>query len=127
MDFVAATDNRNVTPQTYGAWHLILGHLDFEQVRQATLLACQDENIKWVEPKHILSKVSKLISDAEADQRRNRALTYEESNRGTPMPKCAHGKGLLYCAECCHAEAVKEGLVPDEPYQKRKTLATLLR
>ncbi len=127
VDFVAAADNRNVTPQTYGAWHLILGHLEFEQVRQATLLACQDENIKWVEPKHILGKVSKLISDTQADQRRNRALTYEDNNRGVPMPKCVHGKGLLYCGECCHNAAVKDGLIADTPYTPRKNLATLLR
>jgi len=127
VDFVAAADNRNVTPQTYGAWHLILGHLDFEQVRQAALLACKDENIKWVEPKHILGKVSKLISDAEAEQRKQRALTFDDNKKGSPMPKCVHGLGLLYCKPCCHQEAVSAGLIADKPYEPRKNLATLLR
>lgn len=127
VDFVAASDNRNVTPQTYGAWHLLLGHLEFEITREATLLALKDEAIRWVEPKHILGKVAKLISDSEADQRRQRALTYEDNNRGVPMPKCEHGKGLLYCGECCHSSAINDGLIEDKPYQPRKTLANLLR
>lgn len=127
VDFVAASDNRNVTPQTYGAWHLLLGHLDFEMTREATVLALKDEAIRWVEPKHILGKVAKLISDSEADQRRQRALTYEDNNKGVPMPKCEHGNGLLYCGECCHQMAIKDGLIPNTPYTKRKDLATLLR
>lgn len=127
LDFIAAADGRNLTEQTYGAWHIVLGHLSFEHARQAAVMALQDEAIKWVEPKHILGKVSKLISDSEADQRRNRALTFEDNKVGTPMPKCVHGKGLLYCGECCHNAAVKDGLIADTPYTPRKNLATLLR
>lgn len=127
VDFVAASDNRNLTPQTYGAWHLLLNHLDFEITREATVLALKDEAIRWVEPKHILGKVSKLISDSEADQRRQRALAYEDKKVGVAMPKCSHGLGLLYCPECCHQAAIDAGEIPDKPYKKRETLASLLR
>jgi hypothetical protein len=127
VDFVAASDNRNVTPQTYGAWHLLLSHLDFEMTREATILALKDEAIRWVEPKHILSKVAKIIANAEAEQRKQRALTYEDNRKGVPMPKCVHGLGLLYCKPCCHQEAINAGLVANKPYEPRKNLATLLR
>lgn len=120
VDFIAATDGRNVTEQTYGAWHIVLEKVDFEKARQAAVDAMRDESIRWVEPKHILAKVSKMISEAEADVRRNRALTYEESNRGTPMPKCKHDVGLLYCDECCHQSAIDSGLISNKPFKKKR-------
>lgn len=120
VDFIAATDGRNVTEQTYGAWHIVLGNLSFEQAREAAVIALQDEAIRWVEPKHILGKVSKLISDSEAEQRRERALTYEDKREGTPMPKCKHDLGILYCAECCHQAAIDAGLIENKPFKKKR-------
>jgi hypothetical protein len=120
LDFIAAADGRNITEQTYGAWHIVLGHLSFEQARTAAVLALQDQDIRWVEPKHVLAKVSKLISDSEADQRRNRALTYEDNKRGMPMPNCKHDLGLLYCNECCHQAAIDAGLIENKPFQKKR-------
>jgi hypothetical protein len=120
VDFIAATDGRNVTEQTYGAWHIVLGNLSFEQAREAAVIALQDEAIRWVEPKHILGKVSKMISDSEAEQRRERALTFEDKDRGTPMPKCRHDLGILYCAECCHQAAIDAGLIENKPFKKKR-------
>lgn len=120
VDFISATDGRNVTEQTYGAWHIILNEQDFEQTRIATVLATRDESIRWVEPKHILAKIAKLKADADAEQRRERALTYEDKREGTPMPKCQHSKGLLYCDPCSHQAAIDAGLIENKPFQKKR-------
>lgn len=122
LDFIAAADGRNVTEQTYGAWHLVIGHLSFEQARQAALMALQDDAIRWTEPKHILAKVAKLISDSEAEKRRERALTASEEPKGAEMPVCQHGKGLLYCDPCCHDAAYAAGLVKNKHYIVRQNV-----
>ena len=119
VDFIAAADSRNVTPQTYGAWHLVIGHLDFETARQAAVMALQDEAIRWTEPKHILGKAGRLLEVAEQDKRRQLALTREEPEQGAEMPLCVHGKGLLYCDPCCHEQAIIAGLISPRTYSKK--------
>lgn len=122
LDFIAASDNRNVSEQTYGAWHLLLGHLSFGMTREATMMALKDPDIRWVEPKHILTKVSKIIDTEQANIRREAALAPKIEHKGSDMPKCKHDKGLLYCDPCCHDAAVKAKLIPDTPYQKKTSL-----
>jgi len=122
LDFIAAADGRNVTEQTYGAWHLVIGHLSFEQARQAALMALQDDAIRWTEPKHILAKVARLVELAKADERRERALTVSEDPKGDPMPVCEHGKGLLYCDPCCHQAAIRAGLIENKPYKVKQNV-----
>jgi hypothetical protein len=119
LDFIAAADGRNVTEQTYGAWHLVIGHLAFEQTRQAALMALQDTEIRWVEPKHILAKVAKLIQIQEADQRRIAALNATPEPKGAPMPVCKHGIGLLKCEPCCHQAAIDANLIPNRPMRNK--------
>lgn len=119
VDFIAAADSRNVTPQTYGAWHLVIGHLSFETAREAAVMALQDEAIRWTEPKHILGKAGRLLEVAEQDKRRQLALTREEPATGADMPLCVHGKGLLYCDPCCHEQAIIQGLISPRTYSKK--------
>ena len=122
LDFIAAADGRNVTEQTYGAWHFVIGHLSFEQARQAALMALQDDAIRWTEPKHILAKVARLVDLAKADERRERALTASEEPKGEAMPVCEHGKGLLYCDPCCHQAAYRAGLVKNKEFKVKQKL-----
>ena len=119
LDFISASDNRNVPEQTYGAWHILLSHLSFSMTREATVMALKDPDIRWVEPKHILAKVSKIIDTEQANIRREAALAPKIESKGSPMPNCKHGKGLLYCDPCCHERAVKAGLIEDTPYRKK--------
>jgi len=119
VDFISAADSRNVTEQTYGAWHLVIGHLTFEIARQAAVMALQDEAIRWTEPKHILGKAGRLLEVAEQDKRRQLALTREEPATGAEMPTCVHGKGLLYCDPCCHEQAIIQGLISPRTYSKK--------
>jgi hypothetical protein len=122
LDFIAASDNRNVSEQTYGAWHLLLENLSFSMCREAAVMALKDPEIRWVEPKHILAKVSKIIDTEQANIRREAALAPKVESKGAPMPVCKHNKGLLYCDPCCHDAAVKKGLIPDTPYKKKISL-----
>lgn len=119
VDFVAAADGRTVTDQTYGAWHIVIGHLLFETARQAAVMALQDETIRWTEPKHILSKAGRLLEVAEQDKRRQLALTHEEAPTGAQMPVCVHGLGLLYCGPCCHEAAIVAELISPRVYKKK--------
>ena len=121
VDFIAAADSRTVTPQTYGAWHLVLGHLEFGLAREAAVMALKDESIRWTEPKHILGKVARIMEIAEQGNRRAVALAEKPVSLGSPMPVCEHGKGLLYCEPCCHREAVRAGLIPNEPMKAKIT------
>ena len=119
VDFVAAADGRTVTDQTYGAWHIVIGHLNFELARQSAVMALQDEAIRWTEPKHILSKAGRLLEVAEQDKRRQLALTREEPSTGAEMPLCVHGVGMLYCGPCCHEQAIIQGLISPRTYSKK--------
>lgn len=126
VDFVYATKSQEATEKTYGAWHLVIANLNFEIAREAALMALRDEDIKIVEPKHILGKASRLKELAEIEIRKQSAIEAEPAKvTGVPMPKCKHDKGLLHCDPCCHDEAVKQGLKTGE-FKPRKTLEQLL-
>jgi len=119
VDFVAAADGRTVTDQTYGAWHIVIGHLTFEVARQAAVMALQDEAIRWTEPKHLLGKAGRLLEVEAQDKRRQLALTREEPAMGAEMPVCIHGLGLLYCGPCCHEAAIVAELISPRVYKKK--------
>lgn len=125
VDFISAAKNQTPTEKTYGAWHLLIAELDFEKAREATILALKDPSITFLEPKHILGKVSELKEAHELKLRQERAIEHKSETKGVPMPKCKHDIGLLYCDPCCHDEAVKQGLKTG-PYKPRKTLEQLL-
>jgi hypothetical protein len=102
VNLVAAADGRNVNEQTYGAWMLVLGHMDFGLAKEATLAALKDESIRWTEPKHILAKAGKVLDVREQDKRRERALTEHEVKKGAPVPVCLdHGLSIVACDVCC--------------------------
>jgi hypothetical protein len=126
VDFISATKNTTPTEKTYGAWHLLMADLDFEQARNATVLALKDPAITFLEPKHILAKVEKLKEDEELKIRQARALEETKEVVGAPMPKCKHNKGIIFCDPCCHESAVKSGLIPNTPFVPKKKLARLL-
>jgi hypothetical protein len=101
VDLVAASDNRNVTEQTYGAWKLVIGHLDFGLARQATLDALADETIRFIEPKHILGKVSAIREKNKTDERREKALNYTPMTELKGAPICRdHDLSIMKCREC---------------------------
>jgi len=121
VDFVAATKGTEPTEKTYLAWHMVLEGLGFEQARQAALRVLQDPSINFIEPKHILAKASVLVEEAKTEERRQRAMQELEPVQSTPMPKCKHDKGLLYCDPCCHEAAIEAGLIEPRPYTGKKT------
>ena len=101
VDLIAAADGRNVSEQTYGAWFLVLGHLDFRLARDAALEAMRDDTIRWVEPKHVLAKVGKIRDRRDADMRRDRALSEKKHEEFAPVPICVdHGLSINKCEAC---------------------------
>lgn len=102
VDLVAAADGRNVSEQTYGAWFLVLGHLGIGLAREGALEALKDESIRWVEPKHILGKVSKILDRQELAKRKERALSGDVEKQGAPVPICIdHNLSIMQCDPCC--------------------------
>jgi hypothetical protein len=119
VEFVYATKGTEPTERTFAAWHLVIGNLSFDTARQSAIMAMQDEAITYLEPKHLLAKATKMKEAAEAEQRKQKAIAFQASEKGAEMPLCAHGKGLLYCDPCCHQSAIKAGLVENKPYKQK--------
>ena len=106
LDLVAAADGRNITEQTYAAWFMVIGHLDFPLAKEAALEAMADDTIRWIEPKDILAKVRKIRERRETDKRRNHALEGSKDVHGVPAPICiAHNKSIMTCMPCCDKAA----------------------
>lgn len=126
LQYIANFDGRKLTPERTEAWHDVLGYLEYEQAKEAVIMTTRDESIKWIEPRHIISKIQAMKEQSELAERQKAAQEYESTKVvGVPMPKCKHDIGLLYCDPCCHDEAVKQGLKTG-PYKPRKTLEQLL-
>jgi hypothetical protein len=119
LHYLAIVDNRNVSDSAAEVWHEIIGHLDFETAKEASLLARQDPAISWIEPRHILAKARQVKETQLTNQRRETAQTLPSEKPGQPMPKCKHGRGLLYCGPCCHQIAVDAGTIPNRPYRAK--------
>lgn len=100
VNLVSASDGRNKDPQLYGAWFLVIGHLDFDLAKEATLEAMRDDTIRWVEPKHVLGKVSRIRDRHDANLRREQALLGSVPVVYSPPPVCVHGLSLLKCKPC---------------------------
>jgi hypothetical protein len=101
VDLIAAADGRNVNEQTYGAWFLVIGHLDARLAREAALEAMRDDTLRWVEPKHVLGKVNKIRERIEVEKRRLQALEPIGQKKSDPAPICVdHGISLMRCQPC---------------------------
>jgi hypothetical protein len=69
LTVLAAVDNREVTEFTIGAWHEVIGHLDYSIARAAVIAARQNTTISYVEPRHVLAHAETLHSQRERQQR----------------------------------------------------------
>jgi hypothetical protein len=103
VNLIVAADGRTPTEQMYGAWTLTIGHLTFDLAREAAIEAMRDEKIRYVEPKHVLSKVNRIREVLEQNRRREMALEEKVVTEGKPVPICRdHGKGVIHCKPCAH-------------------------
>ena len=66
---IALIDNRKLDESVAMAWHAVIGHMKYEVAQQALILARQDANIGYLEPKHIVQW------GREASHRLNRTTT----------------------------------------------------
>lgn len=111
MDYLSAIDNRQITAEKLQVWFDLVGYLDFNDAKAAVIEAQREESISYVEPKHVIAYAQKIKDRRKTDENRERALNIEPTKEGSPMPKCAHGKGLLLCDPCCRNAAIQAGLI----------------
>ena len=97
---IALIDNRKLDESVAMAWHAVIGHMKYEVAQQALILARQDSNIGYLEPKHIVQW------GREASHRLNRNSYEEPTNDMIPEPLCrSHSKKITECKACCRALA----------------------
>lgn len=109
MEYLAAIDNRQLSPEKLQVWFDLIGYLDFAEAKSAVIEAQRDESISYVEAKHVIAFAMRIKERRKAEQAR--ATTHTEERKWTPQPKCAHGIGLLTCDPCCRNAAIQAGLI----------------
>lgn len=102
LEYAQNFDNRKITDGMVVAWGEVLAGIPFEIARESVVKAFQADDVKWLEPKHVLRYARPAMdrakalaqSEAEAEEsRRNKA-------ESTPPPLCGHGKRLVDCGPC---------------------------
>jgi hypothetical protein len=111
MEYLSAIDNRQLTPERLQVWFDLIGYLEFDLAKEATILANREASITYLEPKHIIAFAGKIKDRRKTEENREKSLNYSEERKSSPMPKCAHGKGLLLCDPCCKNAAIQAGLI----------------
>lgn len=112
LDYLSAIDGRQVTAEKVKAWNDVIGYLDYETAKESAVMAYRQDSINFVEPKHIIAMSYKIKEAKRIEENRQKAIQPEmEEFKGSPMPKCVHGKGLLFCDPCCRNAAIQAGLI----------------
>lgn len=101
LEYAQNFDNRKITDGMVDAWQEVLGGLSFEVARAAVVEAFKSEDVKWLEPKHVYRYARPLIERQRVIEDRVKTIAEMQSASSSPMPKCQHGVGLLYCVPCC--------------------------
>lgn len=103
LEYAQNFDNRKITDGMLAAWAEVLSAVPFEIARESVVKAFQAEDVKWLEPKHVLRYArpamdrAKALAESEAEQR----ASEQAKKESTPPPKCGHGLRLVDCGPCC--------------------------
>ena len=111
IEFLSLVDGRKITTDKIMAWHELIGFLDYPVAKQAVIEAQRDTTIQYIEPKHILGKAKAIKESQRALQAREEQFKEKPVLNGSRMPKCQHGKGILFCDPCCKVAAQQAGLI----------------
>jgi hypothetical protein len=111
LDYLSAIDGRIVTAEKVKAWNDVIGYLDFQTAKESAVMAYRQDNIQFVEPKHIIAFSLKIKEQRKTEENRQRAITEFQEQKPNPMPICHHNKGILYCDPCCRNAAIQAGLI----------------
>lgn len=111
LDYLSAIDGRMVTAEKVKAWQEVIGYLDYDLAKQGVVMAIRQENINYVEPKHIIAMTQRVKEQRKIEESKLLAQEPKPVKWGSPMPKCEHGKGLLFCDPCCRTAAKNAGLI----------------
>lgn len=112
IEFLSAVEGREFTTERLEAWYEIIGHLNFDEAKSALLDALREGEPRYLQPREISARVYRLREKQkqEAQKETTKQLANEDW-KGSPMPKCSHGKGLLFCDPCCRNAAIQAGLI----------------
>lgn len=111
MEYLSMIDNRQLTPEKLQVWFDLIGYLDFDIAKEAVLLAQRESSISYVEAKHVIAFAHQIKERLKSQKQRQEQLTDKKDFISSPMPKCHHGKGLLFCDVCCRNAAIQAGLI----------------
>jgi hypothetical protein len=111
IEFLSLVDGRKITTEKIMAWHELIGFLDYPVAKQAVIEAQRDSAIQYIEPKHILGKAKAIKDKMKAEQAREEQFKEKPVINGSKMPRCQHGKGILFCDPCCKLAAQQAGLI----------------
>lgn len=99
---IALIDGRALSEELAITWQAILARIPFDIAQESHRLCRQDENIRWLEPKHIYARAMAAAKKlAEAEDREKQLAEAHERRKTTPAPICNHGFRLIDCIPCC--------------------------
>jgi hypothetical protein len=97
---VCVVESRPFAKDTVGAWHDLIGNMDFEVANRATTMALSDHNVHQVLPKHVLAKKQAAI--VELNEMLRKSGMDESEWRSDPEPICkTHNLPVTDCRACC--------------------------
>jgi len=76
---ICAVDGREPKPETFSAWHDLIGHLSAEVAAMAVQMAMSDEKVHKVEPRHVLARVPDATGKLNAELYRDTDEQFDPS------------------------------------------------
>lgn len=103
---IAVIDGREISDEAVKIWADILQLIPLDIAREAHKLCRQDDQIRYLEPKHIYAKAKQAAQKMIDEERRikQEAQSIEEAHKRSqskPAPKCNHGIAVIHCGHCC--------------------------
>jgi hypothetical protein len=103
---IALIDGREISDEAVKIWADILQLIPLDIAREAHKLCRQDDQIRYLEPKHIYAKAKQAAQKMIDEERRikQEAQSVEEAHKRSlskPAPMCRHELPIVRCDHCC--------------------------
>lgn len=103
---IAVIDGREISDEAIKIWADILKLIPLDIAREAHKLCRQDDQIRYLEPKHIYAKAKQAAQKMIDEERRvkDEAKRLEEAHNRSlskPAPTCNHNISVISCNHCC--------------------------
>lgn len=103
---IALIDGREISDEAVKIWADILQLIPLDIAREAHKICRQDQNIRYLEPKHIYARAreaaQKMIdAEKQAKAEAERIASKHRAAMSKPAPKCNHDIAVIHCGHCC--------------------------